>query len=338
MVYKIFIINISAVKAYIYVANETPANIYFDDFSIKHTKAIKVIQENHYYPFGMTIKGLELRGNPDYRFKFNGKERTEVFGWNMDDFGWRHYSSDYINMNKIDRFAEKYYALSPYSAMAGNPIRFVDVNGDSLVVFKNGVYSEIEDDGKEEITGVNRQITTDKDGNETTTETQFTFNDWETDREFVRTKRLGIQFVDPKDIEKNTNFKVASSGFYSRLQFIERESRPSGQTSLLSMKTSEGKMDFFDNGAVPGKKLFVVTGQKSNSVAYNPRDYGNFLWAQAGKRLGFSLLTLKIGAHLNNAFNSRLDNALDDKFEYHILDSKADQRAIRNGYYYNPKQ
>lgn len=33
-----------------------------------------------------------------------------------------------------DRFAEKYYHLSPYSFCAGNPMRNVDMNGDSLMI------------------------------------------------------------------------------------------------------------------------------------------------------------------------------------------------------------
>ncbi len=31
-----------------------------------------------------------------------------------------------------DRFAEKYYALSPYQYLAGNPVNYVDINGDSI--------------------------------------------------------------------------------------------------------------------------------------------------------------------------------------------------------------
>ncbi len=136
MVYKIFIINISAIKAYIYVANETPANIYFDDFSIKHTKAIKVIQENHFYPFGMSMKGLELRGNPDHRFKFNGKERTEVFGVNMDDFGWRHYDPARGRWDVPDPLSQKYYSISNYVFVANNPINAIDPDG-AKIVFLN---------------------------------------------------------------------------------------------------------------------------------------------------------------------------------------------------------
>lgn len=34
-----------------------------------------------------------------------------------------------------DRFAEKYYHLSPYSYAAGNPIRNIDINGDSIRVY-----------------------------------------------------------------------------------------------------------------------------------------------------------------------------------------------------------
>ncbi len=121
---------------YIYLANETPANIYFDDFSIKHTKAIKVVQENHYYPFGMSMKGLELRGNPDHRFKFNGKERTEVFGWNMDDFGWRHYDPARGRWDVPDPLSQKYYSISNYAFVANNPINAIDPDG-AKIVFLN---------------------------------------------------------------------------------------------------------------------------------------------------------------------------------------------------------
>lgn len=37
-----------------------------------------------------------------------------------------------------DRFAEKYYHLSPYSYGAGNPIRNIDINGDSITVLNFG--------------------------------------------------------------------------------------------------------------------------------------------------------------------------------------------------------
>lgn len=33
-----------------------------------------------------------------------------------------------------DRFAEKYYSISPYAFCAGNPMRYVDMNGDSLMI------------------------------------------------------------------------------------------------------------------------------------------------------------------------------------------------------------
>ena len=38
-----------------------------------------------------------------------------------------------------DRFAEKYYSLSPYSYAAGNPIKYIDINGDSLWINHKGV-------------------------------------------------------------------------------------------------------------------------------------------------------------------------------------------------------
>ena len=48
-----------AVRAWVYVANEAERDIYFDDFTIQHIKPFLLVQENHYYPFGMSMKGLE---------------------------------------------------------------------------------------------------------------------------------------------------------------------------------------------------------------------------------------------------------------------------------------
>ncbi len=75
------------------------------------------------------MKGLELRGNPDHRFKFNGKERTEVFGLNMDDFGWRHYDPARGRWDGIDNLSEKYISLSNYHYAGNNPLRYIDLDG-----------------------------------------------------------------------------------------------------------------------------------------------------------------------------------------------------------------
>ena len=45
----------------------------------------------------------------------------------------------------MDRFAEKYYSLSPYQYAGNNPIRNIDVNGDSIVIEANpnGAFDKI---------------------------------------------------------------------------------------------------------------------------------------------------------------------------------------------------
>ncbi len=75
------------------------------------------------------MKGLELRGNPDHRFKFNGKERTEVFGLNMDDFGWRHYDPARGRWNVPDLLSEDAFSWSPYRAFFNNPLKYTDPDG-----------------------------------------------------------------------------------------------------------------------------------------------------------------------------------------------------------------
>lgn len=86
-------------------------------------------QMNRYYPYGGLM--AESTGWDVQRYKYNGKEFDRMHGLDWYDYGARMYDPAVGQYHTMDRFAEKYYNLSPYSYCAGNPINSIDVNGDS---------------------------------------------------------------------------------------------------------------------------------------------------------------------------------------------------------------
>ena len=50
------------------------------------------------------------------------------------DYGARMYQPDLGRFFTQDRFAEKYYGLTPYQYTANNPVNYIDANGDSIIV------------------------------------------------------------------------------------------------------------------------------------------------------------------------------------------------------------
>ncbi len=105
------------------------------DFVAEGGKAINV-QDYHYFPFGMAFPDLE-QSVSDNQFKYNGKELQEDHELNWYDYGARFYDPALGRFHTQDRFATKYYGLTPYNYTAGNPIRFIDVNGDSIQFANN---------------------------------------------------------------------------------------------------------------------------------------------------------------------------------------------------------
>ena len=89
-----------------------------------------VEEANHYYPFG----GVFASSGNVQPYKYNGKEYDGKKGLNWYDYGARHYDAALGRFTTNDRFAEKYHSMSPYQYGANNPVKHIDVNGDSIVV------------------------------------------------------------------------------------------------------------------------------------------------------------------------------------------------------------
>lgn len=92
-----------------------------------------VEETNHYYPFG----GVFASTSNTQPYKYNGKEYDSKKGLNWYDYGARHYDAALGRCHTNDRFAEKYYSMSPYQYGANNPVNNIDVNGDTIVVNPN---------------------------------------------------------------------------------------------------------------------------------------------------------------------------------------------------------
>jgi RHS repeat-associated protein len=89
---------------------------------------------NEYYSYG--LQNLQMSstqyGSKPQNYKYNGKELIKDFKLEQEDFGARLYSPQIGRWCMTDRFASKYMEMTPYHYGANNPIKYIDVNGDSL--------------------------------------------------------------------------------------------------------------------------------------------------------------------------------------------------------------
>ena len=82
---------------------------------------------------GNMIYEIKSTGNSLQRFRFNGKEFDRTHGLDWYDYGARHMTPDVGRFTTIDPMAEKYYNISPYAYCANNPVKYVDLHGDSIL-------------------------------------------------------------------------------------------------------------------------------------------------------------------------------------------------------------
>jgi RHS repeat-associated protein len=121
---------------FVYVSNESNMNVFFDNLQVVH-KPGPILEETHYYPFGLTMSGISSKASnlTQNRFKYNAasKEEKEEFldgtGLEMYDFNARTYDAQigrFMQMDPLVDIAEEY---SPYNYAINNPVSFNDPSG-----------------------------------------------------------------------------------------------------------------------------------------------------------------------------------------------------------------
>jgi len=157
---------------------------------------LKIVDENHYYPFGLKHNGyssslqfLEAQTRPPYvvltpvtnesqatyKYKYNGKELQDELGLGIYDYGARNYDPAIGRWMNIDPLAETSRRFSSYTYCYNNPLRFIDPDGmqgeDTFKLDKVGNITKIDEKKYYDSKGVEvdklvaGDPTYDKDGN-----------------------------------------------------------------------------------------------------------------------------------------------------------------------------
>lgn len=121
---------------YVFTNNESQQSVYFDNLQVVHGHG-NILEETHYYPFGLTMKAISPRAlaiDPINRNKYNGKElQSEEFAdggsFEMYDYGARLYDPQIGRWHALDPMAEEFLNISPYSYGANNPVIYKDKDG-----------------------------------------------------------------------------------------------------------------------------------------------------------------------------------------------------------------
>ena len=90
-----------------------------------------VLERNDYQPFGKRWNTASLPV-ADNRYRFSGKEDQAFVGLPFSDYGTRMYDSERMRWLTQDPLMEKYYSIGQYNYCAGNPVKYIDPNGEDV--------------------------------------------------------------------------------------------------------------------------------------------------------------------------------------------------------------
>jgi RHS repeat-associated protein len=118
---------------YVWVSNESKYNVFFDNLQVFHNRG-PVLEETHYYPFGLEQAGISSKalafGTPENKYKYNGIEKENDLEIGIYDAQLRELDGQVGRWWQIDPKIENMEMWSPYASNYDNPIRYSDPKGD----------------------------------------------------------------------------------------------------------------------------------------------------------------------------------------------------------------
>ena len=144
--------NLKAPKngyVYIYVSNESSEYVYFDNLQVSFTRG-RIIEENHYYAFGLKIAGISSvklpdanEGNINNKNLYNDKELIDEADLNWYDLGYRNYDPQTGRFLQIDPLTDHFPDYSPYLFAGNDPIASIDLDGLAPIPGLNGTFANL---------------------------------------------------------------------------------------------------------------------------------------------------------------------------------------------------
>lgn len=116
----------------VYIDNQSIGKkVWFDNVHLEHYTS-KVLEEDHYYPFGLTV-GIDKTAQnnlPGQPYKYQGIQLERHFGLEMYETFYRGLDPQLGRFTQVDPKAEASLAMSPYASMDNNPVSKIDPMGD----------------------------------------------------------------------------------------------------------------------------------------------------------------------------------------------------------------
>lgn len=100
-----------------------------------------LVEQDAYLAYGdrLSASAMTLKTDTDNRYRFNGKERHDWAGYPYIDYGARMYNPLIGSWLSPDPLADKYTSTSPYAFCAGDPVNYVDPDGNWVWAVVGGV-------------------------------------------------------------------------------------------------------------------------------------------------------------------------------------------------------